>query len=124
MLSAHEGGVAGIPDPKVLAIAADSARILLSHDRKTMPSQFTRFRETPLSPGVIIVSQNLDINAAIEDLTGHGVDDYPRVVAERFPIYVRFPNGPHGTDPAIRILHIPWPVTPLHGVTCRGQRWS
>jgi hypothetical protein len=33
--SAHEGGVIGLPDLRVLAIAADSDRILLSHDRKT-----------------------------------------------------------------------------------------
>jgi hypothetical protein len=33
-----------------------------------MPSYFTRFRKTRSSPGIIIVSQNLDIGAAIEDL--------------------------------------------------------
>ena len=33
-----------------------------------MPSHFARFRETRSSPGVIIVSQDLDIGAAIEDL--------------------------------------------------------
>jgi hypothetical protein len=68
ILSAHVDDVVGVPDPEVLAIAAGSARILLSHDRKTMPSQFARFRETRSSPGVVIVSQNLDIGAAIEDL--------------------------------------------------------
>ena len=68
ILSAHAGCVIGVSDPEVLAIAAESSRILLSRDRKTMPSYFTRFRETRLSPGVIIVSQDLDIGAAIEDL--------------------------------------------------------
>jgi hypothetical protein len=67
-LSAHEGGVVGVPDPDVLAITADAARILVSHDRKTMPGHFTRFRETRSSPGLIIVSQDLDTGAAIEDL--------------------------------------------------------
>ena len=57
-----------MPDPEVLAIAAESARILVSHDRKTMPGYFTSFRERRSSPGVIIVSQHLDIRAAIEDL--------------------------------------------------------
>ena len=67
-LSAHGGGVVGVRDPDVLRIAAESARILVSHDRKTMPGHFARFRETRSSPGLIIVSQDLDIGAAIEDL--------------------------------------------------------
>ena len=68
IFNAHEGGVVGVSDTDVLNLAAESARILLSHDRKTMPSCFNRFRETRSSPGIIIVSQNLDIGAAIEDL--------------------------------------------------------
>jgi predicted nuclease of predicted toxin-antitoxin system len=35
-LSANEAGLAGVPDPEVLAIAAEQDRILVSHDRKTM----------------------------------------------------------------------------------------
>ena len=66
--SAYDGGVIGLPDPEVLRSAAESARILLSHDRKTMPGHFARFRERRSSPGVIIVSQDLDIGPAIEDL--------------------------------------------------------
>ncbi len=65
---AHDGGVIGLPDLDVLAVAADSGRILISHDRKTMPGHFARFRETRSSPGLILVSQELDIGAAIEDL--------------------------------------------------------
>jgi hypothetical protein len=67
-LSAREGGVVGFPDPDVLAIAAGAGRILVSHDRKTMPGHFARFCETRSSPGLIIVSQDLDIGAAIEEL--------------------------------------------------------
>src|SRR5450432_3238945 len=66
LLGAHEGGVVGVPDSDVLRIAAESARILISHDRKTMPAHFAQFLES--SPGVLIVSQDLDIGAAIEDL--------------------------------------------------------
>lgn len=68
ILSAHDGGVIDVDDPDVLTIAAELGRILLSHDRKTMPGYFTRLRETRSSPGLIIVSQNLDIGNAIEDL--------------------------------------------------------
>jgi hypothetical protein len=68
ILSAHEGGVIGVADPDVLIIAAGSSRILISHDRKTMPAYFARFQETRSSPGMIVVSQSFDIGAAIEDL--------------------------------------------------------
>jgi len=67
-LGAYDGGVVGVADPDVLRIAAESARILVSHDRKTMPAHFARFLERGSSPGVIIVSQELDIGTAIEDL--------------------------------------------------------
>lgn len=58
----------GVPDLEVLRIAAESARILVSHDRKTMPAHFAKFCTEQRSPGLIIVSQDLDIGAAIEDL--------------------------------------------------------
>jgi hypothetical protein len=67
-LGAHEGGVIGVTDPEVLGIAAESGRILVSHDRKTMPGHFARFLEDRASPGLIIVSQDLDIGSAIEDI--------------------------------------------------------
>jgi Domain of unknown function (DUF5615) len=62
------GGIIGASDSQVLRVAADSGRVLLSHDRRTMPGHFARFLETRSSAGVIIVSQDLDIGAAIEDL--------------------------------------------------------
>jgi hypothetical protein len=52
----------------VLSIAAESGRILVSHDRKTMPRHFKRFREGRSTPGLIILSQDLEIGLAIEDL--------------------------------------------------------
>lgn len=67
-MDADDGAVIGLPDPDVISVAAESGRILVSHDRKTMPSHFARFRETRSGPGIIIVSQDLDIGAAIEDL--------------------------------------------------------
>jgi len=65
---AKSGGVIGVPDPAVIKIASDSQRILVSHDRRTMPAHLSKFLESYSSPGVIIVSQELDIGAAIEDL--------------------------------------------------------
>ena len=52
----------------MLLLAAEADRILVSHDRKTMPGAFARFSETRSSPGLIIISQEADIGAAIEDL--------------------------------------------------------
>ena len=45
-LNALDGGVIGLPDPAVISVAAQSGWILVSHDRKTMPGHFARFRET------------------------------------------------------------------------------
>jgi hypothetical protein len=65
---ARDSGVIGVADAGVLRIAAESGRILISHDRKTIPGHLARFLESQSSPGVILVSQDLDIGAAIEDL--------------------------------------------------------
>ncbi|HMJ62085.1 MAG TPA: DUF5615 family PIN-like protein [Bryobacteraceae bacterium] len=66
--SAYEGGLIGLLDPDVLNVTAESGRILITHDRKTLPAHFRRFLKLRSSPGVIVVSQDLDIGAAIEDL--------------------------------------------------------
>jgi hypothetical protein len=66
--AAHESGIPGMPDPDVLDVAARSGRILVSHDRKTMPGYLARFLTRRSSPGLIIVSQDLDIRTAIDDL--------------------------------------------------------
>lgn len=67
-LSARDGQVIGLSDPAVLDIAAESGRILVSHDGKTMPAHFVQFMKTRSSAGVILVPQDLDIGSAIEDL--------------------------------------------------------
>lgn len=67
-LGAHDAGVIGLPDPEVLAIAAGTDRVLLSHDRKTMIGHFADLVEAKGSPGLIIVPQSLDIGRAIQDL--------------------------------------------------------
>jgi len=65
---ARAGGVIGVPDPDVLHKSADRGRILISHDRRTMPAHFARFLDGRSSPGLIIVPQDLDIGLAIENL--------------------------------------------------------
>ena len=61
-------GLLGLPDPDVLASAAREGRILLSHDRDTMPAHFERFVRDASSPGLLIVSQTLAVREAIEQL--------------------------------------------------------
>ena len=40
--TANDAGLAGLADLEVLQIAADSGRILVSQDRRTMPMHFNR----------------------------------------------------------------------------------
>lgn len=67
-IDAHQGGMIRISDADVLARAANAQRIVVSHDRKTMPSHFARFLKFRDSPGLIVVAQHLDVGLAIEEL--------------------------------------------------------
>ena len=65
---AASAGLRGLTDPQVLAVAASEGRILVSHDRKTMPRSFGEFIRTTNSPGVFIIAQKVDLLVAIEAL--------------------------------------------------------
>lgn len=55
----------GVPDLQVLEIAASENRMLLTHDKRTMPAHFATFlRQGSSSPGVLIVSQGIPVGAA------------------------------------------------------------
>jgi hypothetical protein len=63
--TAPEAGLhIGTPDPEVLRIAAEDDRVLISHDLKTLPQHFGRFIERNVSPGVIIIRQEVAIRDA------------------------------------------------------------
>jgi predicted nuclease of predicted toxin-antitoxin system len=66
--AAREAGLQGLGDEAVLEQAARDGRILVSHDRRTMPIHFANFTATRTSAGVILISQNLPIIQAVEDL--------------------------------------------------------
>jgi Domain of unknown function (DUF5615) len=66
--TAHAAGLVGLRDPEVLARAADAGRVLVTHDRKTMPKHFAEFIGHTTSHGLIIIPQKLPVRAAIEDL--------------------------------------------------------
>ncbi len=66
--TALEAGLAGLNDPEVLAFAARERRILVTHDRKTMPRHFFEFISTETSAGVLIIPQYVSVAAAVDDL--------------------------------------------------------
>lgn len=66
--TAHKAGLEGLPDEQVLEIAAREGRILVSHDFSTMPVHFANFIASQDSPGVILISQDLPIKQAVEEL--------------------------------------------------------
>jgi hypothetical protein len=83
-MTAHEAGLAGLDDSAVLALAAASGRLLVSHDVSTMPEEFSRFIQKQTSPGVILISQELSYREAIEGLlqvwSGTEADDWLNVL--------------------------------------------
>jgi len=64
-VDAHLGG---LEDLEVLRIAADSGRIPVSQDRRTMPAHFASFSAHAQSPGVILLREAISISTAIEEL--------------------------------------------------------
>jgi hypothetical protein len=66
--TAEAANLVGLEDREVLAIAAKAGRVLLTHDRKTMPRHFAEFITGETSLGVIIVPQKLAISIAVEDI--------------------------------------------------------
>jgi predicted nuclease of predicted toxin-antitoxin system len=66
--SAEEAHLRGLPDPEVLALAAQEHRILVTHDRRTMPRHFADFIRHDTSPGVFIIAQHVSVRMAIEEL--------------------------------------------------------
>jgi predicted nuclease of predicted toxin-antitoxin system len=66
--TAQEAGLRGLLDPEVLARAADDRRILVTHDRRTMPAHFADFIQQRESPGVIVISQRVTVRRAMDEL--------------------------------------------------------
>src|SRR5262245_57536782 len=64
-LAAH---LPGLDDPEVLKIAAEAGRVLVTHDRKSMPGHFADFILTQTSSGVLVIPQKLSVSRAVDDL--------------------------------------------------------
>jgi predicted nuclease of predicted toxin-antitoxin system len=62
-------GLSATPDPDVLAWAAAEGRILLTHDRDTMPNfAHDRVRAGQPLPGVFLVSGLMPVGQAIDEI--------------------------------------------------------
>jgi predicted nuclease of predicted toxin-antitoxin system len=62
-------GLEGSEDPTVLNWAAENDRILLTHDRSTMPDfAYERVAAGQPMPGVFVVSDRLPVRQAIDEL--------------------------------------------------------
>ena len=66
--SATDAGLAGLTDLEVLTLASEQGRILVTHDKRTMPLHFGTFIEGSQSPGVLVVPQSLSVARVAEDL--------------------------------------------------------
>jgi Domain of unknown function (DUF5615) len=72
-LSANEAKLEGVPDPDVLALAGELDRILVTHDRQTMPGHFAEFLMSGRScPGVFLVSQHAPIGEVMNRALNRG----------------------------------------------------
>ena len=66
--TAFAADLAGVQDSEVLARSASAGRLLVTHDRRSMPRHFGAFVATRASPGVLIVPQDMPVREALEDL--------------------------------------------------------
>ena len=65
----QDAGLAETPDPIILAWAASEQRILLTHDRETVPGfAYDRVNAGEPMPGVFLVSDHMPKGQAIDQL--------------------------------------------------------
>ncbi len=69
LLRVQDVGLREVDDPAILGWAADNERILLTHDRATMPDfAYERLvREEPM-PGMFVINDRMPIRQAIDEL--------------------------------------------------------
>jgi hypothetical protein len=62
-------GLAAAPDPTILEWAATNDRVLLTHDRRTVPPfAYARVAAGQHMPGVFLVSDDLPTGQAIDEI--------------------------------------------------------
>lgn len=82
-------GLAEARDPVILAWAAQEARILLTHDFRTMPLHVSELLANEQTiAGAIIVPQSMPIGEAIQDILFIAENVSPELLKERVIIYL------------------------------------
>ncbi len=67
--TANDAGLEGLSDPEVLELAAWDGRVLVSHDKRTMPVHFAaRVGSDLKSPGVLLALPSAALAEIIESL--------------------------------------------------------
>ncbi|PYT19882.1 MAG: hypothetical protein DMG57_43940 [Acidobacteria bacterium] len=67
--SANDTGLEGRSDREVLEVAAQEGRVLVSHDKKTMPVHFAARAGSGLkSPGVLLALPSASVGEIVESL--------------------------------------------------------
>src|SRR6266478_8790778 len=65
--TAADAGISGLKDPDVLRLSAETGRVLVSQDRRTMPAHFAEYVSAANSSGVILLREAISIAVAIEE---------------------------------------------------------
>jgi predicted nuclease of predicted toxin-antitoxin system len=66
--TSHEAKLRGVEDAQVLAIASAEGRVLITHDKATMPDAFGKFIVSRESPGVFIITRGYKFTDIAEEL--------------------------------------------------------
>jgi predicted nuclease of predicted toxin-antitoxin system len=69
LLHVRDVGLASIADPAILEWAAEQDRVLLTHDRQTIPAfAYGRVSAGQPMPGVFLVSDDMSVGQAIDEI--------------------------------------------------------
>ena len=69
VVTAHRAGLSDASDAELLAWAGQESRVVISHDRRTMPIHAAaRIAKGEIMTGLIIVSRRLPVSKVINDL--------------------------------------------------------
>ena len=69
LLHVRDVGLAAAPDSKILEWAAAQGRVLLTHDRRTVPAcAYSRVAAGQPMPGVFLVNDDMPIGQAIDEI--------------------------------------------------------
>ena len=69
LVRVQDVGLQGLDDPTILSWAAENNRIVITHDRATMPDfAYERVANEEAMPGLFVVNDRLSIKQAIDEL--------------------------------------------------------